>query len=310
MGILKRIDKMEDIAPLRHMIEQHRASEYVRIGSDLSVTEMINNPRIVQLANRFPDKLKKDTIDSSLPALLGTSTHDMFEKYLRKHDVANPGSYLLERRMLTVQKAQSGRLVRVAGRFDILERKQILWDIKQTSTFKFVKGNVQDFEDQLNIYAYMLENDGIKVDKIMILAVFPNWDKWERQRQGGTYPPNKMTAYEFELWPYDKRRRFFIDRVDQHDAASVLPTEQLPKCSDEDMWAAPTKWAVYKDERAKRASRLFDDKQEAIEYTLDHELSSAVVKMRPGKRVRCDDWCKCSPVCDQYQEYLKNLGSL
>lgn len=306
MGILKRIDNMEDIAPLRHMIEQHRADKYIRIGSDMSVTELINSPRIVQLANRYPDKLKKDTIESSLPALLGTATHDMFERHLRQYDVAHPNSYLVERRMLTVHQAQSGRLVRVAGRFDILEREHVLWDVKQTSTFKFVKGNVQDFEDQLNLYAYMLAKDGIMIDKLMILAVFPNWDKYERQRQGGTYPPNKMTAYQFELWPFDKREQFFDDRVNVHDAASVLPDDQLPLCTDDEMWATPTKWALLASKNAKRATRLFDNKQDAIDYQTEHDMPSSIIKERPGTRIRCENWCKAAPVCDQYKEYLKN----
>lgn len=308
MGILKRIDKMEDINPLRHMIEQQQASKYVRIGSDMSVTELIDTPRVVQLKNRFPQQLKTDTIESTLPALLGTSTHDMFERYLRQYNVANPGTYLLERRMLIVKEAHSGRLIRVAGRFDILEREKVLWDIKQTSTFKFVKGNVDDFEKQLNIYAYMLELDGIKVNAVKILAVFPDWNKWERQRQGGSYPPNKMTAYEFELWPFKDREQFFMDRLNLHDDASVVPDDQLPLCSDKDMWAQPTKWAVYKDGNSQKASRLFVSEQEAIDYRDGMKDSAdAIIKERPGFRTRCADWCKCSPVCDQYQAYLKTI---
>jgi hypothetical protein len=308
MGILKRYDNMDDINPVKHMIEAQKANKYVRIGSDLSVTEMTNSPRIVQLANRYPDKLKKDTIESSLPALLGTSTHDMFERYLRAYDVAHPNTYLLERRMLTVQEAASGRLVRVAGRFDILERRHILWDIKQTSTFKFVRGNVDDFEKQLNIYAYMLQLDGIKVDTLKILAVFPDWNKWERQRQGGSYPPNKMTAYKFELWPFKERHDYFVDRINLHDAASVVPDDQLPLCTDEDMWAAPTKWAVYASKQARKASRLFEDKADALAYVNNmQDSATAIIRERPGKRTRCADWCKCSPVCQQYKDFLKQL---
>lgn len=308
MGIIKRFDSMDNINPVKHMVEQQKANKYFRLGSDVSVTELLNGPRIVQLANRFPDKLKKDTIDSSLPAMLGTSVHDLFERYLRQYNVAHPGSYLLERRMLTVVKAHSGRLIRIAGRFDILERGNVLWDIKQTSTFKFVKGNVDDFEKQLNIYAYMLSLDGIKVKQVKILAVFPNWDKWERQRQGGTYPPNKMTAYEFELWPFEESKQFFEDRVNLHDAASVLPTDKLPKCTDSEMWAQPTKWAVYKDKTARKASRLLTSEQEAKDYVDDMKDSAlAIIKKRPGKRTRCEDWCRCAPVCDQYADYLKGL---
>jgi hypothetical protein len=274
----------------------------------MSVTEIINHPRITQLAQRFPDKLRQDTIASSLPAMLGTATHDMFERYLRSYDVANPDTYLCERRMLTVVKCKSGRLKRIAGRFDMLERGKILWDVKQTSTFKFVKGNVDDFERQLNIYAHMLSLDGIYVDAVKILAVFPDWNKWERQRQGGTYPPNKITAYEMELWDPDQSKDYFEERVNVHDEASVLKTEDLPKCTDEDMWAQPTKWAVYKDAGSRRASKLCDSRAEAESFikSMKGATSNTHIKKRLGTRTRCADWCRCAPVCDQYQTYLKN----
>ena len=175
MGIKKRYDNMEDINPLKHAMEVLWNRERFRLGADLVVTEIIDHPRPVQLKKRFPNNLKQDTIQTSLPSLMGNGTHDIFERLLKDYNLINPNTYMVERRLLTAIQV-GNKIVRIAGRFDILEKQNILWDIKQTSVNKIIRNDLSDFEAQLNIYAYMLHLDGISINSINIILNGVCWN--------------------------------------------------------------------------------------------------------------------------------------
>jgi len=308
MSIIKIYDKMDEINPLKHAMEVHWNKERVRLGVDFAVTEIIDHPRPAQLKKRFPAQLRQDTIETSLPALLGNGTHDVFEKLLRDYNTIHPQTYMVERRLLTTLMVNN-KMIRIAGRFDILESQTILWDIKQTSTNKFKYGDGTDFENQLNIYAYMLHLDGINVTSVNALCIFPDWNGYEYSRSGNSYPPNKVTGYQFTLWPIETQKDFFERRVQLHVEASELNDDALPECDREDMWAKPDVWAVYKDADAKRA-KLYKDQTQASLYldTLKKENDSAYLTLRPGRRTRCETWCSAAPLCSQYKEYLKLIN--
>jgi len=48
--------------------------------------------------------------------------------------------------------------------------------------------------------------------------------------------------------------------------------------------------------------------EEAIEWAADPKNgmgSKHIIEHRPGKRVRCEDWCEVAPFCSQYKEYVE-----
>ena len=303
MPIINSIGELDNIDPIKHAMDRYEGRSYVRIGSDMSVTEIIDSPRVVQLRQRHPDKLLPSVAKGTSSALLGTAVHDAIQKPLREHDLLNPGSWLVERRLLSVMQCDSGRIVRVAGRFDMLQDRHILWDIKRTSTFKFRSGKTDDFEKQLNIYCHMLRQDGINIDEAWILANFKDWNVKDATKFGVNYPPGELVAYQFGLWSPADQRSYFEDRVNAHDAASVCPDQSLPKCTPDETWARASRWTVRKDLSSPRATRVFDEKHEAESFALEKNIPPDNIKERLGYRTRCEEWCKCRDICSQYAEF-------
>ena len=74
------------------------------------------------------------------------------------------------------------------------------------------------------------------------------------------------------------------------------------------MWERPEKFAVMKSATHKRASRLLGSMEEAVTWAedpLNGMGAKHVIEHRPGKRVRCEDWCEVAPFCSQYKEYTE-----
>ena len=78
------------------------------------------------------------------------------------------------------------------------------------------------------------------------------------------------------------------------------------------MWEQQSKFAVMKEGR-KTAVRVFDDKQQAVDYILNncpdnwkdgHSRDIYNFVERKGKRTRCEDgYCAVSGFCSQFKAY-------
>ena len=61
-------------------------SDYSRGDSDISVTQLIDSPRIAQLQKQFADQQTRDAVDF-VWSRFGTSVHTLFEESLKGSDV-------------------------------------------------------------------------------------------------------------------------------------------------------------------------------------------------------------------------------
>jgi hypothetical protein len=66
-------------------------------------------------------------------------------------------------------------------------------------------------------------------------------------------------------------------------------------CSDEDIWAKPSKWAVMQRGR-KTAVKLYDTEADASASL----ASNQYVEYRPGIATRCESYCPVAQFCDQW----------
>ena len=64
------------------VVEALTFSNYSRGDAQISVTQLIDSPRIVQLQKQFADEQKKDAVDF-VWSRFGTSVHNMFEESLK-----------------------------------------------------------------------------------------------------------------------------------------------------------------------------------------------------------------------------------
>ena len=197
----------------------------------------------------------------------------------------------------------SGQMDRLATYAD--HGEPVLEDYKFTSVWAVVFGR-DEWEQQLNVYAAILRENGYDVGALRIVAILRDWNKREAQRKPD-YPQAQVQVIPQKVWDHNKAMEFIDDRVLDHQAAREAYPHEMPECSDEDRWAKPDTWAVMKEGR-KTALRVLSSEMEAYEWCgqNDHDTDPKIsVVHRPGENVRCENYCAVKAFCPQY-ERMKN----
>ena len=160
------------------VLKWYNRNKYVRIGSDVSVTELMMPPQIVHLRDRYRPQITSADLNMEIPAMTGTALHGAIQRYLRI-EASVTGRWLIERKMCAVIDGY-----RVAGKFDALRELKHLYDIKTTKVWKYIFGGVTEFEHQLNMYDYMMYLDGYTdIKTLTIMFIFGDWSPgkvWEK----------------------------------------------------------------------------------------------------------------------------------
>lgn len=212
--------------------------EYSRGDADISVTELIDSPRVRVLKKRNDDKIEFEA-ETLLASFLGTCFHKGIE--------AGTKTGTAERR-LSIEVARW----KLSGGMDHYN-DGVLTDYKTATTWKTVldceKGRIEDFENQLNVYAHILRANGHPVTKLMLFILFKDWNRGSAGRskkffepgvQGG-YPQNSWIHFEAPLWPVKQAEAYVQMRVKLHQDAEKV----LPLCTEKEMWKNANRCKAY-----------------------------------------------------------------
>jgi len=170
-----------------------------------------------------------------------------------------------------------------------LKHEYVLSDYKITSVFSFLLGDKPEWEQQLNIYAWLYRKIGFQVKKLQIVAILRDWQSSKAGEEG--YPPAAAVTIDVPLWGEKEQQAFVEDRVRLHQA------KDKAECSAKERWERPTTYAVRKVGNV-RAKRVFRDKAEADAF-LAESGKGFEIEERPGEQVRCSRFCTVSKWCDQ-----------
>ena len=258
---------------------------------------------MVQLKRRHADELTEDVMDNCW-SIFGRAAHSILEAHSPEEALSEERLYVdcLDRK--------------IGGQVDNYHAGTIT-DYKVTSAWTLVYGSrVKEWEEQLNLYAYIFRQNGYTVDRLQIIAILRDWDK-NKALASATYPQTPIQVIPLTLWDEEKQFNFLQEKMFVHIGAEDIPDEDLSigfRCMPDEMWEQPTKYAVMKEGR-KSAVRVFDSGRDAEDYILDscpdnwdsdgHSKDIYQVVKRPGKRTRCSDFCSVSGFCQQYKDYLK-----
>ena len=268
---------------------------YTKEGANMSVTELLGSPRIVQLKRRHWDELEQDASEM-VWSLFGTAIHHILE-----HGKAE--NHVIEQRL---HAKVDGWHISGAIDLQVVTPEGIeISDYKTTSAYKVMAGSM-DWEEQLNIYAYLVESQKkVPVTKIQIVAIVRDWSAREAAYKEG-YPKAPIVVIDIPLWPFENREQFIRDRITAHsDATFAQETdEELPECTPKDMWERPRSFATMKDGGV-RAKSVHASKEEAEKAWAEiKDYTKYKIIERPGERVRCQGYCQVSKFCSQYQQFL------
>lgn len=285
------------------MMDVLRDKPYIRGGAaDYSATSLIQAPQQLQLKKRYKDQLKIDARDK-WNIFLGNAVHHEIEKGLAFY----PEKYMLERKFTDFIMGR--KVVAVVDAYD--NDKDIIYDHKTCKHFAYTDDHKKEWEQQLNINAYLMQEDGFQPEQAKILALTMDWMKGQTKWKGrDEYPINPMYLFDIPLWSQADREQFIRDRLALHIESEDLPDHELPECTDDEMWAKPATFAV-KKKGVYVAKRVLSTRKEAEEWMSKSRLTDLYIEERPGSRVRCEDgWCDVASVCPQYREYLEQKAEL
>lgn len=213
------------------VFEALQRKEYSKGDADISVSELIDSPRIRQLKKKHDHEIELEA-ESLLASFLGTAFHKAIE--------TGTVTGTAERRL---DIEVSGW--KLSGGMDHYH-KGVLTDYKTANIYKTINaddGVISEWENQLNVYAFILQANGIPVKGLKLFTLFKDWNARgfsEANRKASIfqpwvragYPEKSWLYFDVPLWTPAKAEAYVIERVSLHQAAEKV----LPLCTKDEVW--------------------------------------------------------------------------
>jgi hypothetical protein len=267
---------------------------YSRGDSEISVTEILSPPQLVQLRRRHADEIEVDAADQ-VWSLFGSACHNILQH-------GKDDNHIVEERLFTQFNSW-----RISGAIDLQEFQAdgsvIISDYKVTSAW-VVQQEKTEWVDQLNLYAWLVERvKSTPVTGLRIIGIVRDWSRREAAIKD-SYPQAPIVTIDIPLWDFETREQFVRDRLAMHNEANFSAVSgTMPACTPEEMWEKQTTYAIMKDGGV-RAKKVCATAEEA-EHLIVTKFPDHKVEVRQGGRTRCESFCQVSPFCEQYKHYRK-----
>ncbi len=229
------------------------------VGAEFSATNLSQPPQLRQLWKEHGAEIEEDVADR-IWSLLGQSLHVVLERANRTE--------VTEKRLY----AEIGG-AKISGQLDsVAVANGKISDWKMTSIWSVIYGGRGEWAEQLNVYAELLDRNGITPRELEVVCVLRDWQKSKAEkaeaanRQRGyvtdAYPVAPVAIFGIPLWPKEQRVAWITERVQLHRAAGL---GDVIECSDEERW----------------------------------------IRKKGDRPTRCLSWCAVSFACQQHARYLQ-----
>ena len=267
-----------------------RDGKYDKGNADISVTTLIDSPRINILKGQNKGEIESDVSDMIWP-LLGTAVHHMLESGPAK------GNVTMEERLFV--NIEGWALSGAIDHQEEIDGKIHISDYKVTSVWSVIYGK-EEWVKQLNCYAQMVRLSKEKeVGSVRIIAILRDWNRRDAMLKPD-YPKSPVATVEIPLWPEAQAIEYLHDRIEVHQDAQMMwdTKESVVNCSDDERWMKKTTYALTKKGN-KRATKVFEHFDDAAAELLIYGLGYEVVT-RKGEYTRCEQYCSVSEFCTQF----------
>ncbi len=252
--------------------------------SDITVTQLIDSPRIRLLRKKHEDEIEED-VSQMIWRFFGSVSHEV---------IANMGDFnkLVEERLNINVLGW-----KVGGQLDLLEN-DVLSDYKITSKYSVKNGVKPEYEKQLNCLHYLLIKNGQDVKKLQMVVILRDAGRTDE----------KVVVLPVRMWGLVKIEEYIEFQVERHQEIEHMFNilAALPFCSDEERWYVPPKFALMKKGN-KRAVKLYDSITEATTKASllnSGDIKKHYVEERKGENKRCEGYCEVNKWCDWWQKEL------
>jgi len=269
-------------------------TKHTHRGAKYSATQLLKSPRQLALERRYDDQIVVDA-NERIWSLLGSALHNVVEQGEGDHQFAE----------VYMEEEIAG--VTVSGTADLYDSEdKTITDYKSTSVYTIIyNSREEEWEQQLNIYAWLLRRAGFQVNGGRIVAILRDWQQTKAQFDKD-YPQSQVVVVPIRMWMPDEAEWFVGSRVRMHEDAEKAADSELPYCTDSERWMTSTKWAVMKNGR-KSAVRVFDDPFSA-DKVKNEGGPNHYIEVRKGSPRRCESYCPVAQFCNQYQEELNGVS--
>jgi len=252
------------------LMEMHLAM-YDSGESDITCTQIINSPKIVELKRRHKHELEVD-VDDVMFSYLGSAVHH-YNEYL----LTGLPQYETEQRYF---REYDGWVI--SGTADVVE-PGIMSDYKLTT-----KGQTRQYKTHLKWEQQLNINRWLHPDKDSIHTIQIPWFARDAYSARGDI---RLDTKVLPVWDDEDTEMYLSHRIELHKQARI----KLPPC--EDKWTQPAQFAVMKPNR-KSAVRLLNSYSEAEDYIKLGNIKGAYIKERPEVHNRCN-YCEVRRFCDE-----------
>lgn len=283
----------------------------------ISATSLIKPIRQIILSNRISPELAMVDLTQMVASRVGTAIHDGFERaWVNNHVSALTALGLPEKVIERVlvnptkdkmfdgcipvyleQRAtkQVGRW-NVSGKFDFVGEGRVE-DVKTTSTYTAMNStNDKKYILQGSIYRW-LNPDIITQPNMAIQFIFTDWSK-AKAMSDPKYPQQRIQQLILPLKSIQETQGYIERKLNQIDQYWDSPEDQIPLCTDEDLWRSEPVFKYYKNPtKTTRSTKNFDTRQEAF-LRLAEEGNVGIVKEVPGQVTACK-YCAAFSACSQ-----------
>ena len=305
----------------------HDDYDYVDKPNYISVTTLIKPIRQIVLPMRIPAADRVPDIVDRIQARIGQALHSDVENVWKNHyktslaklgypkrviDAIRINPVVQEPDTLPVhtevrtEKTIGGYTV--GGKIDIIIEYR-LHDVKKTSVFGYQnqKGIGTTWLLQGSLYRW-LNPEKIHHDELFIQYLLLDWVGAFAKRDPN-YPPHAVPTRSVKLMGVQETERWVLEKLRLLQQYLDAPEEDLPECSEEDLWRTEPVYKFYANADAPagaRSTKNFDTLQEAMQHKADK--GKGRVERVPGLVKACN-YCAAAPLCSQRERLLLD-GSL
>lgn len=297
---------------------------YDHDASTISATTLLKPLRQIILSARVAPTEAVVDLSGLVPSRMGSAIHDGIEAawvtnyakamthlgYPQKvinRVVINPRASEIRGDAIPIYleqraKKQVGKHT-ISGKFDFVGDGRVE-DFKSTSVFTAINHTNDDkYIWQGSIYRW-LNPTLITKDEMAIQFIFTDWSA-ARARSEKNYPPSRTQQRIFLLKSIQETDQFVKRKVAQIDQHWNTPEDEIPYCSDEELWRSSPVWKYYKNaEKTARSTKNFDTRQEAY-IRLAEEGGKGIVLEKPGQVMACK-YCSAFSACSQKDQLIAN----
>ena len=296
----------------------------------ISVTSLLKPLKQIVLAARIPQTDIAHEISGNISSSLGSAVHTAIELAWKSNykkalaDLGYPQRVIdLVRINPTDQEVEdaNGDIIpvymeqreqkliagwTVTGKYDFIIEGR-LEDFKSTSTYTFTSGNNDEkYILQGSLYRWLNPNK-ITSDTMAIQFIFTDFQAMLATPSNPKYPKHRFHEHKLELKSLASTEAYVINKLGQIDHFLNSPEEDIPQCTDEELWRDPPKFKYYASGKiSPRSTKNFDT------YIDAHAHKSAAGKgivVEAKGTVKACKYCPAAPICKQKDQYILD-GSL